>query len=61
MKINEKIKQSKSFIVGYEQGKKDTIKKILNFVDEESKFIVDIGSDMLLDRIVKEIKKIEVN
>ena len=39
----------------------DIIKKILNFVDEESKFIVDIGSDMLLDRIVKEIKKIEVN
>lgn len=61
MKINEKIKKSKSFVVGYEQGKKDTIKKILNFVDEESKFIVDIGSDMLLDRIVKEIKKIEVN
>ena len=28
MKINEKIKKSKSFIVGYEQGKKDPIKKI---------------------------------
>ena len=59
MKISKKIKESKSYAIGYEEGKKDTIKHILNFVDKESKFIVGIGTDMLLDRIVKEVRKIE--
>lgn len=46
------------FFQGYEQGKKDIVKKILKFVDEESEFIPDIHSDTLLDRLVKFVKDI---
>ena len=58
MKRIEIIKQSKSYAIGYEEGKKDAIEKVLKFVDKESKFIAGISSDMLLDRLVKEVKKL---
>ena len=45
---------------GYEKGTKDTVEQILKFVEQESKFIAGVSADMLLDRIVKEVKKIEV-
>lgn len=60
MKTSKTILQSKSYAIGYEQGKKDVIEQILNFVEEESKFIAHESADMLLDRIVKEVKKIGV-
>lgn len=44
---------------GYKDGKKEVIDKLLRFVDNESKFIASKSMDLLLDRIVKEIKKIE--
>lgn len=57
MKRIEIIKQSKSYAIGYEQGKNDVIKQVLKFVDDESKFIPNVHSDTLLDRLVKMIKK----
>lgn len=54
----EIIRNSKGFTFGYEEGKKDTIEKILKFVDKESEFLPDIHSDALLDRLVKFIKKL---
>lgn len=45
---------------GLKDGKQHAIEQILKFVDKESKFIAGVSVDMLLDRLVKEIKKIEV-
>ena len=42
----------------YDKGKRENIEKILKFVDEESEFCPDVHHDMLLDRLVKFIKKI---
>ena len=62
MKRIEIMKNSKSYKMGYEDGKKNgkelVIKQVLKFVDEECRFIVDIHSDSLLDRLVKIIKKL---
>ena len=46
------------FMIGFSKGKKNIIDKILKFVEEESRFIPDIHSDALLDRLVKFVKKI---
>ena len=59
MKTSKTIIQSKSYAIGYEQGKKQALEQILKFVEEESKFIPNVHSDTLLDRLVKEVKKIE--
>lgn len=59
MKRIEIIKQSKSYAIGYEQGKKDIIQKILKFVDNECEFIPNVHSDSLLDRLVDFIKNIK--
>ena len=45
-------------MIGFSKGKKNIIDKILKFVEEESRFIPDIHSDALLDRLVKFVKKI---
>lgn len=58
MKRIEIIMNSKGYAMGCDKGKQDTIEKILKFVDEESKFLPDIHSDALLDRLVKFIKKL---
>lgn len=58
MKKNDIIKNSKGFLMGCEQGKKETIEKILKFVDKECEFIPDKHSDSLLDRLVKFVKNI---
>jgi hypothetical protein len=62
MKREEIIKNSKSYKIGYEDGKKNgkelVIKQVVKFVDEECRFIADIYSDSLLDRLVKVVKKI---
>ena len=44
---------------GIKEGKRQAVEQILKFVEEESKFILHNTEDMLLDRLVKEIKKIE--
>ena len=62
MKRTEIMKNSKSYKIGYEDGEKKgkeiVIKQVLKFVDEECKFIADIHSDSLLDRLVKIIKNL---
>ena len=58
MKRMEIIRNSKGFALGYEEGKKFAVEKIIEFINEECEFIPDITSDMLLDRLVKVIKKI---
>lgn len=39
----------------------EIIEKLKTFIDKESKFIADIHSDSLLDRLAKLIKEIENN
>lgn len=58
MKRIEMIKQSKSYAIGYEQGKKDIVDKILKFVDKECEFIPNSAYNLLLDRLVKEVKQL---
>lgn len=58
MKKIEKIMQSKSYIMGYNKGKKEVLDAVKNFIDKESKFLPDIHSDALLDRLVDLLKKI---
>ena len=58
MKVSKRIKESKSYAIGYEEGKKETIDKLIKFVDNESKFMPDIHTDKLLDRLVNFIKKL---
>jgi endonuclease III-like uncharacterized protein len=54
----KRSKEVKAFFQGYELGKRETIEKILKFVDDECEFIIDIHCDSLLDRLVKIIKKL---
>jgi hypothetical protein len=58
MKRIEILMNSKGYKLGYEHGKQEVIKKMLKFVDNECEFIPSKDSDSLLDRIVKELKKI---
>ena len=47
-----------SFEKGFNKGKEVVVKQIEKFIEDESKFIPDIHSDALLDRLVKFIKKL---
>lgn len=44
--------------LGFDSGAKYVVGKILQFIEKESEFTVDVHSDSLLDRLVNFIKKI---
>ena len=54
----ELVCNNNAFWAGYQKGKKDTAKKMLDFVDKECKFIAGVESDLMLDRLVNFIKKL---
>ena len=58
MKIDKKETAEHIFWTGFEKGKKHILDKIYKFVEQESEFMADTHSDMLLDRLVKFIKKL---
>ena len=55
--MKEKI-NNEYFWIGYFKGKKEIIKKVLKFVEQEEEFLPDIHIDALLDRLVKFIKNL---
>lgn len=58
MKKKESRFDINAFMKGYEKGKKETVEKVLKFVEDESEFMLDVHTDSLLDRLVKIIKKL---
>lgn len=57
MKRKKKVDED-SYWLGYFKCKKDIELKIEKFIEDESKFLPDIHSDKLLDRLANFIKKI---
>ena len=56
--IKEKEVFYEAHKLGFDNGVKSTVNAVLRFIDEESRFTVDIHSDSLLDRLVSFLKKL---